>query len=136
MTRPWSKIAKRRLFAFLLRHDRIFRNDVEGELDADFGMQLHLHGVLAESLHRRVQVDPLLVDLDAGLGQLRMNIGGGNRPEHLATFTGGYSKGQGGCLKLLGKILRTGELGGFALHAALFERFDLLPVGAGYWHRD
>src|SRR3954470_18650380 len=51
------------------RLDRVLGDDVEAELDGDFGMQADLHLVLAEGLDRLAEVDAALLDGDAGRGE-------------------------------------------------------------------
>ena len=48
--------------------NRVFRNDLELVFDGHFRVQFDLGHVLAETLHRSVQVDLLLLQLDAIFG--------------------------------------------------------------------
>ena len=94
-------------------------------------MELDLHLVLAEGLHRGVQVDLLLFDLHAGLDQLLVDVGGGDRTEQLAALAGLDGERDGDLGDLIGQRLGAGQFGDLALGAALLQRLDALAVGLG-----
>src|SRR4051812_29318774 len=109
--------------------DRVLRDDVEGEFDADLGVQLDLHLVLAEGLDWLAEMDAALLDVDAGGGELGMDVVRRDGAEQLATLACLHGDGDAGLLDLLAERLRAVELLGFAETAGLLEGFDVLAVG-------
>src|SRR5208283_5206984 len=100
-------------------HYRVLGHDVKGQLDRDVGVELHLDRVLAERLDRRVQLDPLAVDRDAGADELVVEVARSDGAEHLAALARHHREGQARLLQLLRELLGAAQLVGLALRAAL-----------------
>src|SRR6478609_5090387 len=116
------------------RLDRILGDDVEAELDGDFGMQADLNLVLAEGLDRLAEVDAALLEGDTGRGELLVDVVRGDRAEELAALARLHGDGDARLLDLLGERLGAVELLGFAEAAGLLEGLHALAVGAGERH--
>src|SRR6478609_7756771 len=116
------------------RLDRILGDDVEAELDGDFGMQADLNLVLAEGLDRLAEVDAALLEGDTGGGELLVDVVRGDRAEQLAALARLHGDGDARLLDLLGQRLGAVELLGFAEAAGLLEGLDALAVGTGERH--
>ena len=59
-----------RFFRSVFFDDQILGDDVEAQLDAHVSVQFYLHGVFTKRLNRRMQVNALLIDLDASFDEL------------------------------------------------------------------
>src|SRR5690606_1034935 len=61
----------------------VLADDPELERRDDAGREAHRHLVLAERLHRLLELDPAMVDLDVRLLQLLRDVAAGDRAEQL-----------------------------------------------------
>src|SRR3954463_5219427 len=99
MTGVWAMSVQGSKVAGTLRRrglDRVFGNDVEGQLHADIGVQLDLHLVLAEGLDRLAGVGAAVFHVDAGRSQLLVDVVRRDGAEQLAAFAGLHRDGDAG----------------------------------------
>jgi hypothetical protein len=119
-----TKVLPSRPTIFLAHYDKLIS-------DVSMFTELHFDRVLAEGLHRGVQVDALLVDREAASHEFIVEVVHGDGAEHLAAFARLHGEREAGQLEFLGEFLRAVEFERFALGATLLERFDLLAVRGG-----
>src|SRR5579885_2093224 len=113
------------------RLDRIFRDDVEGEIDRNVRMEPDLDGVLAEGLHRGVKVDALLLNGEAGGGKLVVEIVDGDGTEHHAALARFHRKRQRSLFQVFRQLLRARQFVGLPRGPALLESVNLAAVRTG-----